>query len=370
MLLLAIGSYRWVETQFRGKNWSPNRWKTLGLGLGTSFAASGAILGLERQLDDILYLGNGIRIENLGEISQSAQGTTLSAKNCSEYKSDTASNCSIRPTTPSTQRLLLVGDSHASHYFPLLGWLHQQTGIGISGFVTEGQPFPPARYTNIYGRTRENWEQSNSEIQKFFEKQFDLLQSGDILVLSSRLEYYFIRNKFNLAEKWRTLKLADKDWNTLGEDQALSAWLNEVRTIAKRSEAKGISVVLIAPIPVFRGNPPERQPPEQLCVKAWFRPTIPEECLGLFRQERFALESRLKRINKELDALVTTSKNIHIYQPFDLLCPKKSNYCETYLNGIRMFRDYDHLSRDGSLLVASNFLDFASRTRLIRRQIH
>ena len=313
-----------------------------------------------------IYLGDKKRIESLEEISTTAQGTTISAKNCSnKYTGDTIANCSIKPTTPSTQLLLLIGDSHASHYFPLLGWLHQQTGIGISGFVTDGQPFPPARYTSIQGHTRERWEKGYSNIQKFFEKQFDLLQSGDILALSSRLEYYFIANKFNLEHKGPTLKLADKNWNTIDEDQALSAWLNEVRAIAKKSEAKGTSIVLIAPIPVFRGNP-QAKPTEQLCVKEWFRPTIAKECSGLFRQERSALESRLKKINKELDALEATNKNIHIYKPFDLLCPKQSKDCETYLNGTRIFRDDDHLSRDGSVLVGSDFLDFVRKMGLIK----
>jgi peptidoglycan/LPS O-acetylase OafA/YrhL len=368
MMLMAMGSYRWVETHFRRTNWSSIRWKTIGWGVGTSFAASGVILGMGRQLDDSIYLGGEKRIENLDEISQAAEGTTLSSKNCSEYKNDTIAKCSIKPKTTSTQRLLLIGDSHTSHYFPLLGWLHNQTGIGITGFVTSGQPFPPARYTHNQGRTREKWEKSDSDIQKFFEKQFDLLQRGDILALSSRLEYYFIRSKFNLEHKDVTLRLADGDWNTIEEDKALSAWLNEIRTIAKKSEEKGISVVLFAPIPVFRGNPKGAQPPEQLCVKEWFRPRIPKECLGLFRQERSTLESRLEKINKELDALAATKNNIQIYKPFDLLCSKRSNYCETYLSGIRTFRDDDHLSRDGSLLVATDFLEFASKTGLIRRQ--
>ena len=369
MLLLAIGSYRWIETQFRRTNWSQNRRKTISWGLGTSFAASGIIFGLGHQLGRSLYLGNRTRIENLDEIPQAAQGTTLSAKNCSEYKIDTVTNCSIKPTAPSTQRLLLIGDSHTSNYFPLLGWLHKQTGIGISGFVTSGQPFPPSRYTSNQGQTREKWEQSNSEIQKFFEKEFDLLQSGDILALSSRLEYYFIRTKFNLEHEDTTLRLADGDWNSIEEDQALSAWLNEVRTIAKKSEEKGIRIVIIAPTPVFRGNPKGEQPPGQLCVKEWFRPRIPKECPGLFRQERSTLESRLKKIDKGLDALAATNKNIQIYKPFDILCPKRSDSGETYLNGIRTFRDDDHLSMDGSLLVASDFLDFASKTGLIRREI-
>lgn len=170
-----------------------------------------------------------------------------------------------------------------------------------------------------------------------------------------------------MEHKGIILKLADKNWNTIEEDQALSAWLNEVRAIAKKSEAKGTSIVLIAPIPVFRGL--EEQPQEQLCVKQWFRPTIAKECPGLFRQERSALESRLKKINKELDDLEATNKNIHIYKPFDLLCPKRSKYCETYLNGARIFRDDDHLSRDGSILVGSDFLDFVRKMGLIRRQI-
>ena len=370
MLVMAIGSYRWVETYFRRTSWSPIRWKTIVWGLGTSFAAGGVILGLGRQLDGSIYLGGKKQIEDLVKFSEAARGTTLSAKNCSIYKNTTIANCSIKPRTPSTQKILLMGDSHASHYFPLLGALNKQTGVGISGFVTNGQPFPPVRYTDNKFVSKESWEQGYSGARKFFEHQFDLLQSGDILALSSRMEYYFISSKLDSASTNTILMLADKNWSPIDEDRALSVWLNEIGTIAKKSEARGVRVVIFAPIPVFRGNSDDKQVPVGICVKEWFRSALPRECIGLlFRQKRSSLESRFGKINRGIDALAATSKNIHIYRPFDLLCPQQSNYCENYLKGARIFRDENHLTTDGSLLVGSDFLDFAGKMGLIKSQI-
>ena len=369
MLLLATGSHRLVETRFRGSNGSSIRWITISKGLGTSFGASGVIVALAGHLDGILYQGKRTQIEDLVETSQAAQGTSLSYENCSEYKKETNVNCSIKSTSSSAQKLLLIGDSHAAHFFPLIGLLHQQTGIGISGFVNAGQPFPPARYTDSGGRTKERWEQGNSHSQKFFKEQFDLLQSGDMIVLSSRLEYYFLPDKFNLEHKDLIIRHSDKNWIPIDEDHAFSFWLNEVEKIAKSAEAKGVNVILIAPIPVFRGYPSERKPKGELCVQEWFRPAIPKECLGLFRQERTSLVSRMKNINKALSSLEATYKNIHIYNAFDFLCSQRFQDCETYLNGVRIYRDDDHLSREGSLLVGSDFLDFTTKLGMIRRQI-
>ena len=370
MLVMAIGSYRWVETYFRRTSWSPIRWKTIGWGVGASFAASGLIFGLGRQLDGSIYLGSKKQIENLGKISQAVPGTTLSAKSCSEFKGETIANCSIKPVAPTTQKILLIGDSHASHYFPLIGELRKRTGIGVSGFVTNGQPFPPARYTDGFKMTKEKWEEANLGAQKFFWHQFELLQSGDILALSSRMEYYFGSDELSFKQKNAPPWLADKDWSPIGEERALFAWLNEIKVIANKSEARGVRVVIFSPIPVFRGSQKDGLPPEGICIKEWFRIALPRECIGLlFRQKRSSLESRLKKINNGLNALAATSENIYIYHPFGLLCPPRFNYCENYLNGTRIFKDDNHLSRDGSLLVGSGFLDFASELGLIRRQI-
>ena len=366
MLLLASGSYRWVETRFRGSNGSPIRRRTISWGLGTSFGTSGIIAVLGGQLGGTLFLGNTTQIEDLVEISQAAQGTKLSYENCSEYNRETPDNCQIKSTVSSAPKLLLIGDSHAAHLFPLIGMLHQQNGIGISGFSNAGQPFPPARYTDSNGRTRERWEQGNSHVTKYFKEQFDLLQSGDIIVLSNRLEFYFLPDKFNLEHEGLILRHADKNWIPIGEHHAFSLWLQEVEKLAMNSEARGVNIIIIAPTPVFRGIPIERKPKQELCVKEWFRPANPKECLGLFRQERTALVSRMKKINKALSELEATNKNIHIYNAFGLLCPQHFKHCETYLNGVRIFRDDDHLTRDGSLLVGTDFRNFTSKLGMIR----
>ena len=163
------------------------------------------------------------------------------------------------------------------------------------------------------------------------------------------------------------MRLADSGWNAVEENQALSAWLNEVEIIAKESEKKGIRVAVFAPIPVFKGNPKGWMNPGHICTKEWFRPKISPNCYGLFRERRITLESRLDNINKGLNGLSAVYNNIKIYKPFDALCPKRLVFCETYIRSVRTFRDDDHLSRDGSLMVASDFLDFARREGLITR---
>ncbi|QPN70344.1 SGNH hydrolase domain-containing protein [Synechococcus sp. CBW1108] len=175
-------------------------------------------------------------------------------------------------------------------------------------------------------------------------------------------------DKFNLEHDGLILRHADKNWIPIDNHHAFSLWLTEVEKIAKDAYKKGINVILIAPIPVFRGIPSERKPKDELCVKEWFRPIIPKECLGLFREERSVLASRMENINKALSALEATNKNIHIYKAFDFLCPQRLQDCTTYLNGIRIYRDDDHFTAEGSLLVGSHFLDFTTKPGLTRRQ--
>ncbi|QPN70343.1 acyltransferase [Synechococcus sp. CBW1108] len=181
MLLLATGSHRWVETRFRGSKGSPIRRRAVSWGLGTSVGTGGVIAALGGQLGGTLFLGNTTQIVDLVAVSQAAPGTNLSYGNCSEYKRETTANCSLKSTGSSVQKLLLIGDIHAAHLFPLIGMLHKQTGIGISGFSQAGQPFPPARYTDSNGRSRDRWEQGNSHTQKFLRSSLTCFREGTFL---------------------------------------------------------------------------------------------------------------------------------------------------------------------------------------------
>lgn len=363
MLLLATGSYYWIETPFRRSNWSSRRWQTISSGLGASAVASVIVMGLGQPPEGKLYLGNKKATESLNTDEQQAEAISISYANCSEYNQIALANCSIPPMGKNRQKLLLMGDSHSSHYYPLLGRLRNQTGIGISGFVTSGQTFPASKYTDE-ARPRERWEKINSDSQKFFNKKFPELARGDLLVISSRLEYYFIRSKFNREHKNKRLKLADNNWQPINEDSALRNWVQEVRSISEKSKIKGVNIIVIAPTPVFRGSVPL-----QLCQNEWFRPTSPTPCAESYSTERSLLTSRFASINHSLDQLALQDPNIHIYRPFDILCPTQLKYCSAFLDGIRVFRDDDHLSRKGSLLVAEDFLAFLESKRLINPPI-
>jgi len=360
MLLLAVGSYQFVELRFNKSNPSLPRWQIIGLGVFTSLGVSAIILIPGRKFSKNLFLGQNK--STLDEISQLAEGTSLNDENCSVMNIDTFRRCSIRPKKTYGKRILLMGDSHSSQYFPLLGKLRNKTGVGISGFVTSGQPFPEARYTHK-GLTKDTWEKYNQYSKKFFKEEFKKLGAGDTIILSSRLEYYFISIKYNKEHKQTKLFLADKKGHIIDEENAFSLWLKEVSKIAKESIKKGVKVIVFAPIPVFANETVDLS----LCQKEWFRNVSHETCgPGRMLSEIQSQQvNRYKNINNKLDQLVKQNSNIRIYKPFNVLCPPHLKYCGTFLNGIRTYRDNDHLFRDGALLVESDFFRFALNENIV-----
>ncbi|MEB3200380.1 MAG: acyltransferase family protein [Synechococcaceae cyanobacterium] len=358
MLLLAMLSYHCCETPLRRRRWWPRRRLTIATGVAASLAATAAVLAIGRNSVNSLYLGSNPEDSNLDELSMSAAGTSISHSHCSSFTATTLQHCWLEPSDPRQPRLVLLGDSHSSHYYPLLGQLRARHGIGLGAFVTSGQAFPAIRFTDNRGGSRERWLQQDLQARQFHAAALHRLRPGDIVMVSSRLEYYFLRNRINLEHQGLQLQLADADWQPIDEATALRAWLLQLDRLAGDLAVRGIRLVVMAPTPAFRGDPAARGLPMALCTREWYRPQLSRLCTQVYEESRPWLLQRVQPLKQALQQHLARHANAALHDPFDRLCPPDSSSCRNVVQGRRLFLDDDHLSQSGSLLVAGDFARF------------
>lgn len=125
MLLLAAATYRWVEQPLRQAEWSPQRWRTIALGLAWSLAGMLTLLGFNRVRSG-LYQG----------------GSTV-------YRDNRLYESLVIPCEGHCRgHLVVAGDSHAGHLGALAELLHQRDGLAVHLHARgEGIPDVPDQQT-------------------------------------------------------------------------------------------------------------------------------------------------------------------------------------------------------------------------------
>jgi lysophospholipase L1-like esterase len=121
-----------------------------------------------------------------------------------------------------------------------------------------------------------------------------------------------------------------------------------IARLAEALERRRAGLILFAPLPVFA----ERaaiQTPLSLCFPEWFRPpsAIPADCQPVHINRDAAL--RDTRPQRELQRrLLARHPNIHVFDPFPLLCPPGQPTCSTHRQGVMLFNDGLHLTTTGA----------------------
>lgn len=357
IFLLAAASYRFIEKPLRNAEWSALRWKSIGYGLCASVSAASLLLLLRYPLEGRLYTGNDSATKNLLEEFCLINASGDNADSISKSMFD---RCVLPPKPITRQRILIMGDSHSSQYYPLLLKIRTNKGTGVAGIATISNPFLPQRYTNK-DLKKEQWESVNKTRSHFFDKEFSNLKRGDLLLIASRIEYYFIKDKYDLGNLDKMLNLASDDWTSVNEKTAFSLWLGKLSSLAHTAENKGVNVVVFSPLPVFRGDDAS---PVEICRVQWFRPSLPDTCnYGEKRQKIFA---RVRPLADGLRQLSALHSNLFVYDPFPMVCPPSESICKTYRHGKKIFRDNDHLSADGALSLYDHFTTFLHRNHLLK----
>ena len=356
MLGLAICSYKYIETPLRKGNWLGERWKTFMVGGGTLVTLSGCLIALGKTPNEIWYLGN-YRLAIKDDYSEHFPATR---QKCTR-KTYSPSNCLIPSKLDSSQKILLIGDSHAGHIIPLIGEVYANSDIAIN--ISISGDYPKILESNNQGTTKEATRERIDESNKIFHNFIKKMRSGDIVLLSSRWEHQLYEDFYNLEHSSRRRKLFSKDGIQITHDQAINIFENKLDQIADKLLKKGIKLVIFAPLPVFRGvaNPP----PDWACTKEWFRPFASKSCNSYYQEKRSNIEERNQSIQDAFERTERKYSNVYIYDPFDLLCPSKS-LCTTIVDETKIFRDDDHLSRDGARYLYKDFTNFLYTKNLLR----
>jgi len=366
---LAYGSYRYIETPLRRSNWSAQPWYTLGLGVLASGVATGMVFTTGRLWGKQLYLGRTAPQHSFDQDMMALReecAIQADGKNAEEIRSHNKQSCSLLPRVKGAQRILLIGDSHARQYLPLMLSIQRSGGTGIAHLSTLRSPFPPQPYLDNE-TSKAQWQQVNTIRQEFYNANFSDLKARDIVVIGNRFEYHFIHKKPTRQEQSLNDRLNSDAWMSINETAAFQQWLTRLGNIADQANTKGVKVVVMAPSPVFwidRELP--RSFPQGICSPQWFRLGMAEECPSSYTEERRKMEARMKPFRAGLSQLAARHTNLYVYDPLPLLCPATQTQCGTVINGIQIYDDYSHLSTEGALYLLPDFKEFLNRHRLLK----
>ena len=360
MLLMATGSYKWIERPTR-KSVSSGRFWTLSGGLICLALSGFAVKKGLASLKESLYRGDRYEYYMSSNPAYSGKLPFQESK------------------TPNSRNLVVLGNSHAGHLLPLVEEVADRFSWAYKVYATPSKPIP-AINGNWFKVVNASEIPPNHEtplatrkIQTTVKKvpimnigdeavrAIRALRRGDVLVLSSRhfpmYQRLFVHNGSSYYLDARD------DINQLLDKRTLSAiWRSKLQEIIRQATEKGADVVFFAPLPEFQSELED----SPLCSKEWFR--ISGGTLSHCRLLEPREPMLRKRFFPEMEATLVEMKRqfpgFHLFDPFPAMCPPSKKFCASEDNSGRLYSDNDHLSVRGALLLAKVFEDFLERHSL------
>lgn len=362
MIVLSHASLKLVENPLRHARWSPSPAINLGFGLMASTAGAAMLMVLALPLKGKIYLADRNNIQD-ADGPFSIRGTRMRSDIChGAVNAKMLQDCMLAPSKSERNTLMFIGDSHTDHLYPLMERLHQKGGFGLIAYSALGTRFPRQNYTQDGFVSRDLLNQNHASMDAFHNRASTLLKPGDVLVVSSRIEMTFVSPSLSLQNRDSRWTLWDNNWKPTTQAKAFQDWLSRLKLLAETHRRQGVAIVVMAPLPHFAGA--RERVPLALCQPAWFRLGLSADCPENFQQDRNLLISRLQPLQQGLLELEAQQPNLHIYDPFPLLCPATETTCQASHQGRLIFRDDNHLARDGALMLYDHFLAFLKEHHL------
>ena len=234
-------------------------------------------------------------------------------------------------------RILVIGDSHAGAYLPVLWKFSMETGTGVLLYRRQGcsylSLFRPARDTSA--TCQEFTSAITTEILREARR-------GDVLFLPSlRLARF--------GDQWANFpdESARKAMSGAEAAQLRAAAVDEAVALLRPLLDKGVHVVFEAPKPIFRA-PPFR-------CSDWFNRSNPV-CEPGFEMNRADLLAYRQPVMQSYAAIASQVDGLLVWDPFPILCPGEP--CRARVEGTPLFFDGDHVSGYGNMRLYGGFRNF------------
>ena len=229
------------------------------------------------------------------------------------------------------------GDSHSLSAFPISELIASRSKFDVFSHSRESCSFPSQGETS-----RKNcYEVQASVAEKVFEE-IGVRSSGSVVVAISYLNSHF---GYDGEHRFQFKKYPNGSKSSV--DKNLADYINALKILASKLKNANASLILVAPLPQHPGLNPV------LCSSQWFRPVLKKSC---YKTNKDFLQKQRNHIVKALNTLAMEINNIYIFDPFNKFCDNK--YCYVKKDNTNLFSDYDHLSKEGALMISQDLLLF------------
>jgi peptidoglycan/LPS O-acetylase OafA/YrhL len=349
MLLLAVASYKWIETPLRGINWFGSRRKTLWAGLASLGTASSALVALSKSPINFFYSGENIDSAIQKPINYIGENTYRVARKC--HSSDDIKIDAIEGSDRITKIFLdnclsgastkplvaFSGDSHSLSMFPMSEIFASTGKYDVFSHSRDGCAFPSQGQTS-----RKNCQEVQQSVAQTIIKEISRRKPGSVVVATS-----YLNSHFGYSGDHRKQFIRHLDGSRESVDENLGDYITAIKRMAQELRKYNALLVVVAPLPQHPLYRPE------LCTTQWFRPLVPAGCN---RTNTVYLQNQRSSILRGLLAAQAGQPNLRIYDAFGVLCDRNS--CKARIGSQYLYSDDDHLSKQGAKFIANDFLKF------------
>lgn len=352
---LAYMSYRFVERPLRYASWLKGRRRPFGFALGV--AGGSALVPLLLMAwpgGRPLFIGDRTLEELQGNLGESKP---LIPANCLWWMGEgpdpetVARTCIIRSKSGGiNQRFFVMGDSHTGHLDDWLSRIPNRKGLWARKAYAGGQSVPLVenRWEGALASRRKDAQNQ----QRLLDLTLAELKKGDVLLLVT----------YSL-QQFRTEKQRMDPGLTEGRSR-WEAWWRDFDQLAREVGQRGASIVIASPTPDFQLIGGWDAFTSQNCTLQWYRTTLSPHCF--LRKSREQTLNEIAPIAERLKELETRYPNVYVFDPLPYLCKPEQSDCTNYIDGVRMYSDYSHLTKAGSRLISNGFEEFLRNRGLLK----
>lgn len=319
-------SFRWIETPFRF-HLLARPVATVGLGaacIALPLGAAATSLVIERRLPVQVRTF----LDALGPHN-------YQARPCDDAQGPSSpADCTwqVPDELPSKGNVVLIGDSNAGHYSE--AFITAAQGLGMSATVQTRSSCP---FVDLYLQNGDG--DADTQCRDFYTSRLDwLLSVRPNLVVIAGASDSIIQSAPKLGRSTNGPWIAD-------QSAKQDLWTSALTSTIKRLSTAAIPTIVVNPVPRFPG-----WPDPDLCAP--FRIIVNQEGCGSKVKRSTALAYGRRAIEAERNA-ASSVPGTQVFDPWPTLCPSRMEFCRTNNGKEWLFRNWNHLTTNGSSRLAT-----------------